>query len=338
MNSSSSDPVLPIAPRSLPSIVIVPIEGGKKPDPRREEPPDICHWQIEEFLRQTGKSDNTQRVYRGQLVRFAAWYDRSWLEVTPSDIGKYRRELKRKGLKATSVNHALNTLKAFYGWLRRSNGYPMNQPLPTDAIDLERQPEPEADHIDADELDQIWQVLEFEEKTAVRDRAIIAVLSHGLRASEASNLNVEHWNGKILKVHRSKGQNVSEVPLHRAARQHLEAYLEWRRQQGGRFEPLPESPMFLAQDPKSAGNRLGYKGLHRMVKKLGKIAGVEDIHPHRFRHTFGTEVTRRGVDPLFGKELMGIKSDRVFQRYTKGVFKQAAAEAYLKEIGEDERL
>jgi integrase/recombinase XerD len=145
------------------------------------------------------------------------------------------------------------------------------------------------------------------------------------------------WNtgGKILKVHRSKGQNVSEVPLHRAARQYLEAYLAWR-QQGGRFEPRPESPMFLAQDPKNAGNRLGYKGLHQMVKKLGKLAGVEDIYPHRFQHMFGTEVTRRGVDPLFGKELMGIKSDRVFQRYTKGVFKQAAAEAYLKAIGEND--
>lgn len=328
MTSSPSDPVLPI--------VIVPIEGGKQEEPRQPEPPNLRHWQIEEFLRQTGKSDNTQRVYRGQLARFAAWCDKSWLDVTPSDIGKYRRELKSKGLKATSVNHALNTLKAFYGWLRRSNGYPMNKPLPTDAIDLERQPEPEADHIDGDELAQIWQVLEFEEKTAVRDRAIVAVLSHGLRASEASNLNVEHWNGKILKVHRSKGQNVSEVPLNREARQYLEAYLEWRRQQGGMFEPLPESPVFLAQDPKSAGKRLGYKGLHRMVTKLGKIAGVNDINPHRFRHTFGTEVTRRGVDPLFGKELMGIKSDRVFQRYTKGVFKQAAAEAYLKAIGEDE--
>ena len=96
--------------------------------------------------------------------------------------------------------------------MRRSNGYPVNKPLPTDAIDLERQSEPEADHLDADELAQIWQVLKFEEKTAVRDasgtrvrdRAIIAVLSHGLRASEASALNIEHWNGKILKVHRSK--------------------------------------------------------------------------------------------------------------------------------------
>jgi integrase/recombinase XerD len=162
------------------------------------------------------------------------------------------------------------------------------------------------------------------------------VLSHGLRASEASALNVEHWNGKILKVHRSKGQNVSEVPLSREGRSHLEAYLEWRRQQGGVFELVMESSLFSAQNPKSAGKRLGYKGLHRMVKKLGKLAGVEDINPDRFRHTFGTEVTRRGVDPLFGKELMGIKSDRVFQRYTKGVFKQAAAEEYLKAIGEDQ--
>jgi integrase/recombinase XerD len=197
MSSSPSDPVLPI--------VIVPLQGGKGEEPRRVDPPDTGHWQIEEFLRQTGKADNTQRTYRGQLVRFATWCDKSWLDVTPSDIGKYRRELKLKGLKPTSINHALNTLRSFYQWLRRSNGYPMNQPLPTDAIDLERQTEPEANHIDGDELAQIWQVLEFEEKTAIRDRAIIAVLSHGLRASEASNLNVEHWNGKILKVHRSKG-------------------------------------------------------------------------------------------------------------------------------------
>jgi integrase/recombinase XerD len=327
MHSSPADPILPI--------VIVPLAGGKEPEARRAEPPDMRHWQIEEFLRQTGKADNTQRTYRGQLVRFAAWGNKSWLDVTPSDLGKYRRELKLKGLKPTSINHALNTLRSFYQWLRRSNGYPINKPLPTDAIDLERQAELQADHLETEDLTQLWAALELDDQTRVRDRAIVAVLSHGLRASEASALNVEHWNGKILKVHRSKGQNVSEIPLSREARSHLEAYLEWRRQQGEMFEPALESPMFLAQDPKSAGRRLGYKGLHRMVKKLGKLAGVEDINPHRFRHTFGTEVTRRGVDPLFGKELMGIKSDRVFQRYTKGVFKQAAAEAYLQAIGED---
>ncbi len=94
MDVSSSDPILPI--------VIMPIEGGKVEEPRRQEPPDLRHWQIEEFLRQMGKAENTQRTYRGQLVRFASWCDKSWLEVTPSDIGKYRRELQHQGLKARS--------------------------------------------------------------------------------------------------------------------------------------------------------------------------------------------------------------------------------------------
>jgi integrase/recombinase XerD len=31
---------------------------------------------------------------------------------------------------------------------------------------------------------------------------------------------------------------------------------------------------------------------------------------------------------------MGIKSDHVFERYTKGVFKKAAGDAYLRAIGE----
>jgi integrase/recombinase XerD len=41
-----------------------------------------------------------------------------------------------------------------------------------------------------------------------------------------------------------------------------------------------------------------------MVKKLGAIASVDNIRPHRFRHDFGTIITRKGLDSLYGKELM----------------------------------
>jgi integrase/recombinase XerD len=331
MNYSEGETILPIT--------IVPLDGGRQQErsPKdKEAPADIRDWQIEEFLRQKGLADNTQRSYKRQLKKFSCWCNKSWLDVTPSDIGKYRRELKQQELKPASINHALNTLRAFYQWLRRSNGYPVNQPLPTDAIGLERFEEPQALHIDEADLADIWHALHTEQPTRVRDRAIIALLSHGLRASELSVLDVNHWNGKRLTVHRSKGQNVSEVPLSREAKQHLEAYLEWRQQIGRAFDPDPDSPMFLCQDPKHRGERLGYKGLYRMVKKLGAIASVNDIRPHRFRHEFGTSITRKGLDPLYGKELMGIKSDKVYGRYTQGALKQAAAKAYLQAIGEDD--
>ncbi len=328
---SSSHPLLPIT--------IVPLDGGR-PQTRspqsQDSPSDLRHWQIEEFLRQTGKAENTQRSYRRGLKKFSNWCNSSWLDVTPSDIGKYRQQLKQQGLKPTSINHALDTLRSFYQWLRRSNGYPINQPLPTDAIGKERVEEPQALDIDAEDLAEIWQALQADKPTRIRDCAIIAVLSHGLRAAELSALDVKHWNGKRLIVHRSKGQNVSEVPLNREAKQHLEAYFVWRRQQGEMFTPTPESPMFLCQDPKHCGERLGYNGLYKMVKKLAVTVAVEDIKPHRFRHSFGNTITRKGVDPLYGKELMGLKTDKVYRRYTQGALKQAAAKAYLQAIGENE--
>ncbi len=296
----SQEPILPIN--------IVPLDGGKqqRSPSTKDAPADMRHWQIEEFLRQTGKADNTQRAYKRQLKNFSAWCNKSWLDVTPSDIGKYRRELKQQELKPASINHALNTLRAFYQWMRRSNGYPVNQPLPTDAIGLERVEEPQDLHIDKEDLADIWHALSTEGATRIRDRAIVALLSHGLRASELSVLNVNHWNGKRLTVHRSKGQNISEIPLSRQAKQHLEAYLEWRQQQSGAFIPTPDGPMFLCQDPKHRGERLGYKGLYRMVKKLGAISQVEDIRPHRFRHEFGTSITRKALNGFQGAGTGGV--------------------------------
>ena len=49
------EPVLPI--------VIVPLEGGKEKQTLRVSFPDVRYWQTEEFLRQTGKADNTQRTH-----------------------------------------------------------------------------------------------------------------------------------------------------------------------------------------------------------------------------------------------------------------------------------
>ena len=109
MPQNPDRPILPIT--------IVPLDGGREKQGSSTQLPktlsDLRHWQIEEFLRQTGKADNTQRAYKRQLKNFSAWCNKSWLDVTASDIGKYRRELKQQELKPTSINHALNTLRAF---------------------------------------------------------------------------------------------------------------------------------------------------------------------------------------------------------------------------------
>ncbi len=64
-------------------------------------------------------------------------------------------------------------------------------------------------------------------------------------------------------------------------------------------------------------------------KRCATIASVDDIRPHRFRYEFGTSITRKGLDPLYGKKLMGIKSDKVYERYTKERSLQSVAKAPL---------
>lgn len=101
--SSPVDPILPI--------VISPIEGCKKKEPR-DRNLQICA---------TGRSRSScARPARRTILSapiVGNWCDKSWLDVAPSDIGKYRRQLKLKGLKAISINHLLKTLRSFYGWL-----------------------------------------------------------------------------------------------------------------------------------------------------------------------------------------------------------------------------
>ena len=43
------------------------------------------------------------------------------------------------------------------------------------------------------------------------------------------------------------------------------------------------------------GNRITPGGVRGMMKALANVAGVEKVHPHRFRRTMATGLVRRGM-------------------------------------------
>lgn len=51
--------------------------------------------------------------------------------------------------------------------------------------------------------------------------------------------------------------------------------------------------------------RLSVAGIERILKKLGDSAGVEKVHPHRFRRTMATNVLKKGAQLEEVKELLG---------------------------------
>lgn len=52
-------------------------------------------------------------------------------------------------------------------------------------------------------------------------------------------------------------------------------------------------------------DRMGADGIQYTLKVIGKRAGVDNVHPHRFRRTFATGLANRGMKIQEIQKLLG---------------------------------
>ncbi len=124
-------------------------------------------------------------------------------------------------------------------------------------------------------------------RNAERDRCVILLLvDTGLRASELCGLERADIDlaAKHLKV-LGKGNKERLLPFSSRTASAVFKYLA--DLEGGR--PFPFTRTSLAH----------------LIRQIGKRVGVEDAHPHRFRHTFAVTYLRSGGDPYTLQEILG---------------------------------
>jgi integrase/recombinase XerC len=146
--------------------------------------------------------------------------------------------------------------------------------------------------------------MEGEKPLDLRDRAILEVLyASGMRVSELASLRVNDVGSDMLRVV-GKGSKTRVVPLGRAARQALDAYVAKGR------------PRLIRDGAGEAlwvgvrGGPLGTRGLRRVVqKRLGTF-------PHALRHSFATHLLEGGADLRTVQELLGHVELATTQIYT----------------------
>jgi integrase len=164
-----------------------------------------------------------------------------------------------------------------------------------------------------------------------RDLAIIGLmLLHGLRSCEVLSLNREDVQLPDLQVRvRGKGRRVRVLPLARESVELLDHYMGLER------PARSGEALFVCLKGPARGNRMTSAGLRSLFRHHRQATGVMQANPHRFRHTFASEMVRAGISLPALMQLMGhthIQTTMVYVQLTpRDVWEQYAC-AVVKQI------
>jgi len=188
---------------------------------------------------------------------------------------------KARGIQDSTLRSHRDAYSAFFGWLFRENLIDKNPMTNIGPIKCQQKKKKIFSEVELEKLTATCAETAFPE----RNRAIIEFLrSTGCRISEMTGLNRNQVDlQKLEVVVLGKGNKERIVYLSEVAAMVLKAYLDSREDD--------DEMLFIG----NKGERLQPNGVRIMLKQLGKKAGVENVHPHRFRRTLATNLCRRGM-------------------------------------------
>jgi integrase/recombinase XerD len=230
--------------------------------------------------------------------------------------------------------------KALFRWLR-DEGY--IQRRPDEKIKVPSAPQPNVQGFSEEEVRRMLKAAMHTRITkgehsytihnplGIRNRAVLlALLSTGCRAGELCALNmgdVSLETGEV-RVQAAKTNMPRTTYLDNAARKAIWKYLaargEWR----------PAEPLFLSDER----DRMTPHSLHQLMLKIGKRAKVENVHPHRWRHTFAIQFLKNGGDLARLRILLGHRNIAVTAIYTNFAQPDVAAIHAATSAGDRWRL
>jgi integrase/recombinase XerD len=266
-------------------------------------------------------ADGSLRLYAHNLLHFLRWWasihqtgDVLERELTESTLLEYLRfqsalqprpsgstinariAVTDRALRNEFPNAPCQIARGFHqAYLRRR---PMGLARPRWAISRLRVKEPKRSIVplSIDEVARFWSSFR-----TTRDLAIVGLmLLQGLRSAEVLALNPDDvlLSEGQLRV-RGKGSKLRFLPLAPETVQLLDHYLRLER-------PNPcSAALFVSLKGPARGQRMTPAGLRSLFRYHRRTTGIKPANPHRFRHTFASDMLRAGVSLPALMRLMG---------------------------------
>ena len=226
-----------------------------------------------------GKSPKTVAAYERTAKKLFEALRKNYTDMSVSDLRYFIAYEKSRGISNRTLENTRAQLSAFFAWLLDEEliyKNPCRTIKPIKYTDEVRHP---FSNVEIDTL-----------RTACKtkkERAIIEVLlASGVRVSELCSLKLSDINFETLAVtvREGKGSKQRTVFITDLASKHLVEYLTTRNVNG---EYLFYNKW---RKPLNAG------GIRHILNQIADRAGVDNVHPHRFRRTFATGMANRGMD------------------------------------------
>ena len=296
-----------------------------------------------------GVADATLRSYAHDLLHFVRWWataheasgitKEALTEETFLDYIRFQADQDPPPA-AQSINRRAGTAEramrrefpdaarlsapAFQNWYWRQSrlGYGRSRPALTQL--RVKTPKRVVVPLSIDEVARFWSSFR-----SSRDLAIVGLmLLHGLRSCEVLALNREDVQLSESQIRvPGKGKKTRVLPLDRDSAKLLDHYMCLER------PAHCGQALFVSLKGPSRGSRMTPAGLRSLFRHHRQTTGVSKANPHRFRHTFASDMIRAGISLPALMQLMGhaqIQTTMVYLQLTP----QDVREQYARAVAQ----
>lgn len=248
-----------------------------------------------------GKSDQTIKAYKREIRRVGDLLHKNFNKMGTYDLRFYLAAMKNRRCTNTTIENSRSYMSAFFKWMETEGFVQKNPMLPIKPI--KTSPKTEEPFLES-EID----ALRFACKNT-KERALIEVaISSGLRREELAALKITDIDLRTREVHvrHGKGDKARISYITELAATCVERYLAERDDE--------LDVLFLSQ----VGANGGYYtkgGIYKMFLVIGERAGIDNVHPHRFRHTMATNLSERGMPIEQIQQILGHSDLNTTRRY-----------------------
>lgn len=234
-------------------------------------------------------SRRTLAYYERELRRCIAFCNKPVRLIDANDIRRCLSDAMERGCSPVTVNNTRRVLSTFFQWLENEDIIRKSPVKRTKALKEEHSDKKPFTDEDVAKMRRAC--------INVRDRAILEMLlSSGMRVSELCGLDraavdMHERECEVL----GKGNKRRTCYFSAEAELYLSEYLGQRADDG--------DALFVAMNRNGA--RMSTGAVERVMRTLGRRAGVSNVHPHRFRRTFATNKLKRGMKIEEIQQLLG---------------------------------